>query len=141
MKPPRQCYIVLNDWSSLTVVRNGFIKNAEIYLTLILRRNRVALGINIVFEVIRTISGLLSFFHKKTFSIQKHVTSKKQLTKQNWANTNQQRQQFFAQKLLRGWKPFVLRLVLFLCWKSLLKKKNKEVQNCPDNLKYNTTEV
>ena len=109
------------------------------YLTLILRRNHVALGISIVFEVIWTISGLLSFFYKKTFSVQKHVTSKKQLTKQNWANTNQQRQPFFARtKTSKSVKPFVFHLVLFLCSKSLLKKKNKEVQSCPDNLKYNT---
>ena len=36
------------------------------------------------------------FFLRKDFAGTKHVTSKNQITKQNWANIKQQRQQFFA---------------------------------------------
>ena len=71
-------------------------------------------------EVIRKILDLFIFFYKKMLNVQKGESNQNQLIKQNWANTKQQRQQFFrAQKLLRGGKLFILR---FFYLKSLLKK-------------------
>ena len=95
-----------------------------------------------VFEVIRTILGLFIFFYKKILSGQKRKSNHNQLTKQKYANIKQQRQQFFAHtKTSKRVKIFCFAFCCFFYAQNFFVKNNKQTQNCPDNLKYNTTEV
>ena len=58
----------------------------------------------------------LYFFYEKILSAQKHAQSKNQLTKQNKRTLHNNGNKFSpAQKLLRGWKSFVLHFCTFLC--------------------------
>ena len=61
-------------------------------------------GSSIVNEVIKTISNQFIFFHEKFLSVQKHVTSKNELTNQkiNEQKTTKATILLCAQKLLRG---------------------------------------
>ena len=74
--------------------------------------------------------------HKNTSQAKINWQNKKKKQTLNNKGNNFSR----AQKLLRGWKLFVLRLMLFLRSK-FFRKKNKEVWNCPNNLICYTTEV
>ena len=85
-------------------------------------------GSSIVNEVIKTISNQFIFFHEKFLSVQKHVTSKNELTNQkiNEQKTTKATILLCAQKLLRGWKIFVCVLGLFVRSKFFCKKKTKK---------------
>ena len=55
-------------------------------------------------------SAYFLFFSGKTLNAKKHVTSKNQVTKQKkWTKSNKGNNFLYAQKLLTGWKGFVLR--------------------------------
>ena len=46
-----------------------------------------------------------------------------------------------SQKLLRGWKSLVLRFDALFFTRNFFVKKNKQAQNCLNNLKYNTAKL
>ena len=97
---------------------------------------------SIVNEVIKTISNHFFFFTKKFWAYKNTSQAK---TNQQIKNkqTKKTKVTFLpAKKLLRGWKPFVCVLVLFVCSKFFRKKKkSKLVRNCLDNFIYYTTDV
>ena len=69
-------------------------------------------------EVIRTNFKPVYFFYEKILSVQKHFTSKNQLTKQKQAKKKQQRQQFCARtKTSKRGKIVYLRFGAFITLK------------------------
>ena len=78
------------------------------------------------------------FFYEKTLCAQKRKSNQNQWTRQKQVNKGNKFSR--AQKLLRGWKLFVLRFGAFL-WLKFFRKKNRLTWNCPNNLIYYTTHV
>ena len=101
-----------------------------------------------VHQVIRTTSSvfiiIIFFFYEKILSAQKthHKQKTNQQNKIKQTKGNKGNNFSRAQKLLRGWKLFVLRFGAFFYAQNIFVKKiNKRTWNCPDNLIHYTTEV
>ena len=97
---------------------------------------------SIVFEVIRAILGqFIIFFYEKTSATQKRKSSKNNLQNKIKQTKNNKGNNFSGTRSSKRVKIVCFAFSCFFSAPKCFVKKNKQIQNCPNNLKYNTTEV